>query len=48
MTAEIHYLTAIPYNRPPRAQRGSRDIALFILNLGTRRERVVSTTPQPP
>jgi hypothetical protein len=26
-----------PYNRPPRVQRGSRFIALLILNLGVRR-----------
>jgi hypothetical protein len=36
-----------PYNRPPRAKRGSRDIALLILNLGGRRGWVVSTTPRP-
>jgi hypothetical protein len=29
------------------AQRGSRSIALFILNLGARRGWVVSTTPRP-
>jgi hypothetical protein len=34
-----------PYNRPPRAQRGSRSIALLILDLGARRGWVVSTTP---
>jgi hypothetical protein len=33
--------------RPPRAQRGSRGIALLILNLGARRGWVVSTTPRP-
>jgi hypothetical protein len=33
-----------PYNRPPRAWRGSRGIALLILNLGVRRGWVVSTT----
>jgi hypothetical protein len=36
-----------PYNRPPRAQRGNRGIALLILNLGVRRGWVVSTTPRP-
>jgi hypothetical protein len=36
-----------PYNRPPRAQKGSRGIALVILNLGARRGWVVSTTPRP-
>jgi hypothetical protein len=36
-----------PYNRPPRAQRWSRGIALLILNLGARRGWVVSTTPRP-
>jgi hypothetical protein len=36
-----------PHNRSPRAQRGSRDIALLILNLGARRGWVVSTTPRP-
>jgi hypothetical protein len=36
-----------PYNRPRRAQRGSRGIALLILDLGARREWVVSTTPRP-
>jgi hypothetical protein len=29
------------------AQRGSRGIALLILNLGARRELVVNTTPRP-
>jgi hypothetical protein len=33
-----------PYNRPPRAWRGSRGIALPILDLGARRGRVVSIT----
>jgi hypothetical protein len=36
-----------PYNRPRRANRGSRCIALLILDLGARRGWVVSTTPQP-
>jgi hypothetical protein len=36
-----------PYNRPPRARRGSRGIALLIPNLGARRGWVVSTTPRP-
>jgi hypothetical protein len=36
-----------PYNRPRRAQRGSRGIALLILDLGARRVWVVSTTPRP-
>jgi hypothetical protein len=27
----------LPYNRPPRAQRGSEGIALLILNIGARR-----------
>jgi hypothetical protein len=36
-----------PYNRPPRAQRGRRGIALLIRNLGARRGWVVSTTPRP-
>jgi hypothetical protein len=35
-----------PYNRPARAQRGSRGIALLILNLGAR-GLLVSTTPRP-
>jgi hypothetical protein len=35
-----------PYNRPPRAQKGSRGIALLILNLGARRGWEVSTTPR--
>jgi hypothetical protein len=33
--------------RPPRAQRGSRGIALLFHDLGTRRVWVVSTTPRP-
>jgi hypothetical protein len=33
------------YKRSPTAYRGSRDIALLILNLGSRRGWVVSTTP---
>jgi hypothetical protein len=33
--------------RPPRAQRGSRGIALLILDLGARRGWVVTTTPRP-
>jgi hypothetical protein len=33
--------------RPPRAQRESRGIALLNLNLGIRREWVVSTTSRP-
>jgi hypothetical protein len=36
-----------PYNRPPRAPRGSRGIAILILNLGARRGWTVSTTPRP-
>jgi hypothetical protein len=38
-----------PYNRPRRAQRGSKGIivALLILNLSARRGWVVSTTPRP-
>jgi hypothetical protein len=36
-----------PYNRPQRAQRGSRGIALHILDLGAWRGWVVSTTPRP-
>jgi hypothetical protein len=36
-----------PYNRPRRAHRGSRGIALLILHLGARRGWVVSTTPRP-
>jgi hypothetical protein len=36
-----------PYNRPPRAQRGSRGIAILILNLGTRKGWVVSAMPRP-
>jgi hypothetical protein len=39
--------TRSPYNRLLRAQRGSRSIALLILNLGARRGWVVSTTPPP-
>jgi hypothetical protein len=35
------------YNRPPRALRGSRGIALLILILGARRGWVVSTTSRP-
>jgi hypothetical protein len=42
-----HNTLRSPYNRPWRAQRGSRGIALLILNLGTRRGWVVSTTPRP-
>jgi hypothetical protein len=37
----------IGHNRPPRAQRGSRVVALLIINLGARRGWVVSTTPRP-
>jgi hypothetical protein len=36
-----------PYIRPRRAQKGSRGIALLILDLGARRGWVVSTTPRP-
>jgi hypothetical protein len=36
----------IGVNRLPRAQRGSRGIALLILNLGARRGWVVSTKPR--
>jgi hypothetical protein len=36
-----------PYNRPPRAQNGSRGIALLILDLGARRGWLVSTMPRP-
>jgi hypothetical protein len=36
-----------PCNRPPRAQRGRRGIALLILNLCARRWWVISTTPRP-
>jgi hypothetical protein len=36
-----------PYNRPPRAQRGSRGIALLILDFGARKGWMVRTTPQP-
>jgi hypothetical protein len=36
-----------PYNRPPGAYRGSRGIALLILNLGARWWWVVSTTHRP-
>jgi hypothetical protein len=36
-----------PYNRPQRAQRGSRGIDVFILDLGARRRWVVSTTLRP-
>jgi hypothetical protein len=35
-----------PYNRPRRAQRGSRGIALLILDLSARKGWVVSTTPR--
>jgi hypothetical protein len=34
-------------NRPRRAHRGSRGIALLILDLGARRGWVVSTKPRP-
>jgi hypothetical protein len=37
----------LTYNRPRRAQMGSRRIALLILDLGARRGWVVSTTPRP-
>jgi hypothetical protein len=37
----------LPYNRPPRAHRRRRGIALLNLNLGVRRRWVVSTTPRP-
>jgi hypothetical protein len=36
-----------PYNKPPRAQRGSRTIARLILDLGARKGWMVSTTPRP-
>jgi hypothetical protein len=36
-----------PYNRPLRAQRGSRGIDLLMLDLGARRGWVVSNTPRP-
>jgi hypothetical protein len=36
----------LPFNRPPRAQRGSRGLAILFLDLGARRGWVVSTTPQ--
>jgi hypothetical protein len=36
-----------PYNRPQRAQRGSRGIAVLILDLGATRGWVVSTTHRP-
>jgi hypothetical protein len=36
----------VPCNRPQRAQRWSRSIALLILDLGARKGWVVSTTPQ--
>jgi hypothetical protein len=35
-----------PYNRPSRAQRGSRGTALLNLHLGARRGWVVSITPR--
>jgi hypothetical protein len=37
----------VSYNRPQRAQRGSRGIALLMLDLGARRGWVVSATPRP-
>jgi hypothetical protein len=43
----MHNSLRSPYNRPPRAQRGSSVIALLILDLCTRRGWVVSTTPRP-
>jgi hypothetical protein len=36
-----------PYNRPWRARRGSKGMALLILDLGARWGWVVSTTPRP-
>jgi hypothetical protein len=44
---EYWRLKRSPYNRPPRAHRGSRGIALLMLDLGTRRGWVVSTMPRP-
>jgi hypothetical protein len=41
------YWVKVTSYSPPRAQRGSRCIALLILNLGARRGWVVSTTPRP-
>jgi hypothetical protein len=35
-----------PYNRTPRAERGSRGIALLILDLGARKVWVVRTKPR--
>jgi hypothetical protein len=50
-TAQTQYYFTLkkrsPYNRPPRAKRWSRGVALLILNLGARRGWVVSTTPRP-
>jgi hypothetical protein len=44
----MSYLNHRPrYNRPWRAQRRSRGIALLILDLSTRRGWVISTMPQP-
>jgi hypothetical protein len=37
-----------PRNKPMRTHRVSGDIAQLFLNLGTRRGRVVTITPQPP
>jgi hypothetical protein len=37
-----------PRNRPRRTHRVSGGIAQLFLNLGTRRECVVSITPRPP
>jgi hypothetical protein len=36
-----------PYNRPQMAQRGSRGVALLMLDLGARRGWVVCITPRP-
>jgi hypothetical protein len=54
MAGKFHYLAIYlqigkghPINRPRRAHRGSGGIALLILDLGARREWVVSTTPRP-
>jgi hypothetical protein len=44
---KINSKSKSPYNRPRRAQMGSRGIALLILDLGARRWWVVSTTLRP-
>jgi hypothetical protein len=43
----VSYRWGSPYNRPQRAQRGSTNIDLHMLDLGARRGWMVSITPRP-